>query len=257
MGLAGLCLLIAGVAHVMPLPMLLAAGSGLGLVGMLISENLRISDVLLFEEGEDVNFVRDVVTLKSGGAACVIGQVLAKVITSGVATETHAGNTGNGVMTIDVATPVLPNAKAGDYKVICTAAAANGGTFRVFDPMGNVLGDVAVAAAFANQIKFVIADGATDFIVGDTFLVKVEVDTLKYVQVNPAGLDGSQIACAVALVAGDPTAADVNVVAVVRGPAVLKSTGLAWTAGMTAAQQAAALIQLAERGMKTETAFGV
>lgn len=237
-------------------PALIATGVGLGLVGTTITETARISDVLLYEEGEAMNFVRDTVTLKSGGAACVIGQVLARIVTAGTATETHAGNTGNGAMTLDVTTPVLANAMAGVYKVLCTAAASNSGTFRVFDPLGRVLGDVAVAGTFADQIKFVIADGATDFIVGDTFLVKVVIDTIKYVQVNPAGADGSQIASAVALAAADPTSADVTCLAVVRGPAVLKDSGLVWTSGMSTGQKAAARTQLAAAGMKVEGAYG-
>src|SRR4051812_16268990 len=104
------------------------------------------------------------ITLLSG-QDCVRGTLLGK-ITLGAATETHAGNTGNGVMTLDGTTPVLANAKAGVYTVKCTAAASNSGTFRVFDPEGKVLGDVVVGGTFADQIKFVIADGATDFIVG-------------------------------------------------------------------------------------------
>lgn len=221
-----------------------------------INELGRISDVLMFEEGEEVNFVRDVITLKSGGAACVLGQVLARLITAGASSETHAGNTGNGAITLDATTPVLPNARPGVYTVKCTAAASNSGTFRVFDPLGDVLGDVAVAATFADQIKFSIADGATDFIVGDTFLITVRVDTIKYVQVAPTATDGTQIASAVALAAADPTSADKTVLAVVRGPAALKDAGLVWTAGMTTAQKTAAKSQLGERGMPVRAALG-
>jgi hypothetical protein len=221
-----------------------------------ITELGRISDVLLFELGEAFNFVRETITLKSGGAACVLGQVLGRVVTAGTAAETHAGNTGNGAMTLDVTTPVLANAQAGVYSVKCTAAASNGGTFRVFDPAGRVLGDVVVGATFSDQIKFVIADGATDFIVGDTFLVTAKIDTVKYVQVTPGGADGSQDAVAVALAAADPTSADKTIVAVVRGPAIFKDTGLVWTSGMSAAQKTAAKIQLAGRGMPVRTALG-
>jgi hypothetical protein len=61
---------------------------GLGLVGMAtINENPRISDVLLFEEGEEVNLVRDTVTLVSGTPACVVGQVLGKITASGKYTQ--------------------------------------------------------------------------------------------------------------------------------------------------------------------------
>lgn len=88
------------------------------------------------------------------------------------------GNTGNGVFTIDALTPVLAGAKVGVYTVRCIAAAANGGTFRVEDPDGIVLGDVAVGATFADDIKFAIADGSADFVVGDGFDVTVSGGTL-------------------------------------------------------------------------------
>lgn len=94
-----------------------------------------------------------------------------------VAATKAGGNTGNGTITVDVATPVLAHAIAGVYTARCIAAAANSGTFRVTDPNGLVLGDVVVGATFADQIKFVIADGAADFIVGDGFDVTVAVNT--------------------------------------------------------------------------------
>ncbi len=155
------------------------------------------------------------ITLLSG-QNCVRGTVLGK-ISLGTASETHAGNTGNGAMILDVATPVLANARAGVYTVKCITAAANAGTFRVTDPLGRVLGDVAVAGTFADQIKFVIADGATDFIVGDTFLVTVAAGSGKYVKSLAAALDGSQEPDAILAEDTDASAADVATVAYFRG----------------------------------------
>lgn len=83
------------------------------------------------------------------------------------------GNTGTGTLTLDATTPVLPGAKPGVYTVRAIAAASNSGTFRVEDPDGNVIGDVAVGATFSDDVKFVIADGGTDFIVGDGFDITV------------------------------------------------------------------------------------
>jgi len=96
--------------------------------------------------------------------------------TPGTAAAPVAAGTGNGAMTLDATTPVLAGAKNGNYVVTCIAAAADGGTFRVEDPDGFVLGDVAVGATFADDIKFVIADGSADFIVGDKFTVTVTVN---------------------------------------------------------------------------------
>lgn len=95
---------------------------------------------------------------------------LTAVGTAGVPAFT---GTGNGTLTMDAATPVLTGAKNGTYVVTCITAALNGGTFRVEDPDGYVLGDVDVGATFADDIKFVIADGSTDFTVGAKFTIAV------------------------------------------------------------------------------------
>jgi len=79
------------------------------------------------------------------------------------------GNTGNGVFTIDGTNPVRANWQAGVYKVICIQAATNSGLFEVLDPAGRSLGSVKVGNTFDNQIKFSIADGSSDFVVGDEF----------------------------------------------------------------------------------------
>jgi predicted nucleic acid-binding Zn-ribbon protein len=109
------------------------------------------------------------------GQAGKFGSGSATVADTSVA-EAVEGNTGNGVMTLDATTPLLAGAQSGVYTATATAAATDSGTFRVTDPNGSVLGDVAVGATFANQIKFVIADGSTDFIVGDKFTVTVAID---------------------------------------------------------------------------------
>lgn len=155
------------------------------------------------------------VTLLSG-QNCIRGTVLGRIAV-GAVSETHAGNTGNGAMTLDASTPRLANAQVGVYTVKCTAAASNSGTFRVYDPLGNVLGDVAVAATFSDQIKFVIADGATDFIVGDTFLVTVAAGSGKYVKSLSAAIDGSQIPDCILAEDTDASSADVDTPGYFRG----------------------------------------
>lgn len=127
----------------------------------------------------------------AAGAVYPRGAVLGKR-TLGAATSAFVG-TGNGALTLDAATPVLPGAKQGAYAITCIAAASNGGTFRVEDPTGVVLGDVAVGGTFADQIKFVIADGATDFIVGDKFTVTVAAGTSQYLTSVAAAVDGSAV----------------------------------------------------------------
>ena len=155
---------------------------------------------------------RDKMTVESGAGVFKAGQLMSrKAGGSASAAAKSGGNTGNGAMTVDATTPVLDGAQPGVYVVRCITAATNSGTFEVFDPSGASLGLVAVAATFANQIKFVIADGGTDFIVGDAFDVTVNPSEGKWVKAT-----ATVKAEGVALYGGDATSADVVVSGIVR-----------------------------------------
>jgi len=133
----------------------------------------------------------------------------------------YAG-TGNGTIT-EIKQGRLK--KPGRYTVLCIAAATNGGTFRVTDPEGVVLGDVSLPGTAGGsvrfiheQISFLITDGstdfssddvfridsfesdqialvvnagATDFVVGDVFTIAVTVGARDCKLVNSANRDGS------------------------------------------------------------------
>src|SRR5215813_12043137 len=104
------------------------------------------------------------------------GQVVGKTAVTGLVTSSAAAdgsNTGNGVITMDAAAPVAAGAKNGVYRAVNELVATNSGEFVVYDPDGIEIGRVAVAATFSNQIKFVIADGSTDFAIGDAFSITV------------------------------------------------------------------------------------
>ena len=89
---------------------------------------------------------------------------------SAVATA-DAGNTGNGAMG---AITVGAGAKAGTYRLEIIEAAANAGTFGVWDPDGIMVGTGNVASAFSGGgLSFTLADGATDFVAGDGFAIVV------------------------------------------------------------------------------------
>jgi hypothetical protein len=128
----------------------------------LITELPRISDVLMFEDGEEVNYVRDQITLVSGTPACAVGQILGKITSTG-----------------------------------------------------------------------------------------------KYTQLAPAAADGSQLAAGICVLPANATAADALSVAVTRGPAVLKASGIIYTAGMTGGQKTTAGTQLTTLGITTRSDFGV
>ena len=210
------------------------------------AEGNYLSDVILNEE--DIRFSRDRVTVITG-QNLTIGMVVGKLHT-GVVSETYAG-TGDGVMTLDVTTPALAGVQVGNYKVVCIEAVVDGGVFEILDPQGNSLGQVAVGDTFDNQIKFVIADGAADFIVGDIFTVNV-LPGFKVTQLAPAGTDGSERAAGFMISDTDATAADVDGVAIFR-EAIAKDTGLVWPAGITPAQKSTALAELERAGIITRT----
>lgn len=104
------------------------------------------------------------------------GAALGRVKYTCPTTGTLAG-TGNGTLTL-----VKPgkNIKIGSYTVACIYAATHGGTFRVTDPDGNVLGTFAVTAGagqvadfWSDQIAFRITDGSTDFDNTSVFTIAV------------------------------------------------------------------------------------
>ncbi len=134
---------------------------------------------------------RETVTVLAGGTAIDAGAVLGQVTTAGATSAADAGNTGDGVLTVDATDPVLADAQTGAYVVTITEAATNGGQYTVTDPNGDVIGVANVGDTFANEIKFVLADGATDFIVGDFFTVTVAAGSLKYVVYDATATDGS------------------------------------------------------------------
>lgn len=93
-------------------------------------------------------------------------------------TAKSGGNTGNGVFTADPTAPVGYGSQPGTYTVRATVVGTNSATFRLSDPNGAVLSDVAYSGAgaigaFNDQIKFTITDGSTDFVVGDGFDITI------------------------------------------------------------------------------------
>ncbi len=92
--------------------------------------------------------------------------------TPDAATGTAAGgNTGTGAIG---AVAVDASAVLGVYELACVSAAENGGVFLVRSPGGAQFGEAEVGVAFsAGGLTFTIADGETDFAVGDRFFLSV------------------------------------------------------------------------------------
>lgn len=128
----------------------------------------------------------------------VEGQLLGKQLTATAvsAVKASGANTGTGTNVMDAA-PVLANAIPGIYTLRCIEAVADGGKFVLRDPRGVSLGVYIILAgaggviAYANQIKGVITDAGTNFIVGDGFDITVAT-VEKYRACLAASVDGSQ-----------------------------------------------------------------
>jgi hypothetical protein len=165
------------------------------------------------------------------------GSVLGKIAAGAASSAAKGGgNTGNGTLTMDAGTPVRSGAKVGVYQVRFVAAATNNGTFRVTDPDGFVLGDVVMAGgagAFDNDVKFAVADGATDFVVGDGFDITVAAGSSKYKLSAAAGVDGSQVPAVILAEDCDASGGDKVTVAYFGG--VFDENALTYGAGHTAA----------------------
>lgn len=131
------------------------------------------------------------VTVLEGQGVLARGTVLGIVgLAAGVAVA--GTNTGNGVIG---AVTLGKGAKIGTYMLRCITAASNAGIFAVYAPDGSRLPDATVAVVYANsQLGFTIADGGTDFIVGDTFTIPVVEGSLKAVKVDSTKVDGGNIA---------------------------------------------------------------
>lgn len=135
-----------------------------GYVGMIA--DMQLSNVISRTADGNIGFGQPVI--RSGDHNCVLASL--ETLAAGAASA-NAGNTGNGAFGTITASS---GAKEGTYRVNVTAAAANAGTFLVEDPDGNVVGIGTVGSAFSkNGIAFTLADGATDFVVGDGFTFAV------------------------------------------------------------------------------------
>jgi len=229
-------------------------------------ESTRYSDVIAHEYAPELAFCRDVVTVYEGSEVTYqIGTVLGKTLTSGVGTATAAaGNTGNGVMG---AITVNGGADVGNYVVRITKTVTNAGDFIVINPAGVVVGNGSVGAAYSGTaLAFTLADGATDFVAGDSFTIAV-TGTVKYKRVEATATDGSQKAAAIYVGGVTPQTSynkstiaattNTSVVAIVRGSVLYKKQGLVFGASVdTQAELDAAYAQLEAKGMLSVERIG-
>lgn len=187
-------------------------------------------------------------------AGAVVGGVPSGTSASAAKSGGNAADTGTFVL--DVTTPLLPGVIEGVYKLRCTAAASNGGTFRLYDPDGLVLGDYTITGGsggtvtVGKHIKGVLTDGSTDFSVGEGFDVTVSALAYKLTEYDPAGTDGSEVLRGILMENVDASGGDQPATLFFRGPARVNGKDLIWKTGLSDAQKSIALAAMERRGIR-------
>ncbi len=167
-------------------------------------------------------------------------------ITATSAAAVAGTNTGNGTVG---AIAVSNAAKVGDYTLKITKASTNAGDFQVTDPDGHVVGLGTVAVAFSGGgLAFTLADGSTDFAVGDTFTITVASGSGHYAMHDPAGIDGREDAVAVLFDAVDATLANKPGVSIER-MAEVNGDEITWKTGISEGDKAAGIESLKARSV--------
>lgn len=171
---------------------------------------------------------REEVVICAGSGKLAAGTLIAQITAANALTPTaKAGNTGNG--TVGGVT-VTSAAISGDYVLTIKKAAANGGEFEVVDPTGHKAGKGVVGQQFTGGgITFTLADGATDFVVGDGFTLNVKANLGEFTAYDDDGTDdGRRAASGILFAPIDATINDIRAVSVTRDAEVIERllTGL-------------------------------
>lgn len=193
---------------------------------------------------------REQITLLSGQSVND-GAVLGKSVTAGTIAAGTIQGTGNGTIgTLSVAANKA--AKIGIYRVTFIEPATNLGTFVVEDPYGKEVGKGVVGTEFSGEIVFTIADGSTDFVAGDYFLITVSQLTFKWLALDPTAATGAEVAAGIAYGSIDATSADTLGIAVVRD-AEVNTNDLAWSASISATNLSLGKARLLDQGIVVRT----
>jgi hypothetical protein len=181
----------------------------------------RHAGEFIMNEG-DGHYSREKITVLLGEGVLRAGHVLGKVLADkGAVTVGNPAFTGTGNGVLTKATPAYgAGVQEGTYKVRLIEAGADAGQFEVIRPDGTIDGHASVGVAYDGQVKFTIADGATDFSAAAQFTLAVTIadptGAGKYRSADPTNTDGSEVAVAILLNGVDATSADVADVAIVR-----------------------------------------
>lgn len=183
----------------------------------VLTETIHVGEWLISEAPG--MYSRDVGTVTvSGSTTWLSGTVLAQLTVGAATAAALAGNTGNGTMG---AVTVSKGAVAGVYRVVIVEPGTNIGTFVLEDPAGVTVGRGAVATAFSGAgLAFTLADGATDFVAGDTFTITVAAGTGKWVRYSDAGVAAVETAAGILWTELAPVAGDIKATIITRSAGV-------------------------------------
>jgi hypothetical protein len=192
-------------------------------------------------------------TIADGSSDYIVGDSFTFVVSATAPAVTGAGDGTISALTLGRL------AQVGTYSFVCTTAATHGGTFRVTNPSGAVLGDFVLSAGAGNatafsteEIGFTITDGSSDFTTASRIAVVVyTIPTRKVVAYDPspASYDGRHVAAGVLWDAADASSGDVTAAVTVRGPVAMVAAGLGWGASVPTAERAAGIAQLNALGI--------
>lgn len=219
----------------------------------LATRSNKLSKVLQYELLPEYGHCRSVDTVVVE-AGMDIGAVVARTLISPTGTAVKTG-TGNGAMgTITV----TKYAQVGVYTLRVVKAATDAGDFVVLDPAGVQIGAGTVGVAFTSKdMSFTLADGSTDFIVGDTFAITV-AGTVKYEWVEAADVAALAPDVRIVIDVATPvtTAGDASLVTLgmpAKGYAGVAKQALQFKDALSAGQLATVVAALAAKGIKSLT----
>ena len=177
-----------------------------------ITQSYTLAAIVKWEA--ELHRSRDQVTILAAqelSPGSVLGQVQIAVAPT---TGTGVG-TGNGTMTGVTAGKYTV---VGTYTATCITVDTNVSTWSVKGPTGAALPAASNGVAYtSDQLNFTINDGATDFIVGDTFTVAITVGGLQYRAVSFAAVDGSGKAAGLSYASYDASASGDRTLAYTSG----------------------------------------
>jgi len=149
-------------------------------------------------------------------------------ITAGVVFVGTAYN--DGALAFTITNGVIPFQAGDQFQINVTSVGGNTGTFKVIAPDGDRLEDLTVGAAYSgNHFSVTVADGTTDFVVGDTISIVV-TDTAKVVEANSY----ENLLAGILVETVDASAADAYAAAMI-GDGTCVRTKIDPPAGLTAA----------------------